>query len=67
MRAEVENYFVMVAMSFMESVGCVFLMCAFAGIDIVSLGMGTVFGFTIGFTGLIFSVFVIQYFSKKGK
>ena len=67
MKMEVENYFVMAGMAVMGAIGCVFVICALAGIDIVRLGMGTTVGLMTGFAGLFFALLVILHFSKNGK
>ncbi|MCI5857157.1 MAG: hypothetical protein MR016_07325 [Agathobacter sp.] len=63
MRMNRETMVVMICMAVMGAIGVFMLICAVAGIDVYSLGLGAAAGFITGFAGMLFSVLLLSYYN----
>jgi hypothetical protein len=50
---------VMACMAFMGAIGSFFFICAVAGVDVKTLGIGASMGFVCGFYGMFFSLMIL--------
>lgn len=57
----------MICMALMGAIGSFLFICAIADIDISKLGAGSVLGFIVGFSGMIFSLLLLWNLNRLQK